>query len=138
MTGGIHIAPGANVTINGIDVQCVVDMAADLAAGRPPHGFALVARTREGWIAHVAARLLTKMRSKGYSRDICRNALWAKVVDEANRCSEVAQLGERVAVNHQGGGSSPSLGANAVDETTERTITESLSSGAELPTANKA
>lgn len=84
MTGGINIKQGSHAVINGIDIERVVELAVSYArAVERGSASMVVGLTREGEIASVAAALLTRMRSKGYSRDICRDALWAKVINEA-------------------------------------------------------
>lgn len=84
MTGGVHIRPGQNIVINGIDVQRCVEaaiiIAQSIAGGGRYYG--------DGDEHHVAAaggKLLAELKRKGYSRDICRDALWAKIIDEAQR-----------------------------------------------------
>lgn len=88
MTGGIHITPGAGVVINGIDVERVVGFAVEIARGnlgQLPVDSGHDATPREHGIAMAGAALLNKLRTKGYSKDICRDALWAKIIDEAQR-----------------------------------------------------
>lgn len=107
MTGGIHIATGTNATINGIEIQKCVDVAIAMAKGLfdrtdGPEGYAP--------IAHKAAQRMTKARAKGYSRQVCRDILWATVVDEAQRCG-VAQSVEQRSVKSPSAGSSPAPAA---------------------------
>ena len=86
MTGGIHIRPGTKATINGIDIERCGELAVGYAraVGRGRADMA-VGLTDEGEIAASGGALLRKMRSKGYSREICRDALWAKIVNEAQQ-----------------------------------------------------
>jgi hypothetical protein len=116
MTGGIHIKPGTSATINGIDVQQVIDLAISVArTGRAGFDKSSGVSREAHAVAVTVGRLLSRMRAKGYSKEICRDAVWAKVIDEAQRCSEVAQSEEPVAVNHQDVGSSPTLRATEPD-----------------------
>lgn len=85
MTGGIHIKPGTKATINGIEVERCVELAVSVAQLGVQAADGLPAQYAS--VATRAARRLNKMRQRGYSWDICRDALWATVIDEAQRLS---------------------------------------------------
>jgi hypothetical protein len=115
MTGGIHIKPGTNATINGIDVQRVIDLAVSIARIGHVDFDKSSGVSRDAYaIAVTAGRLLSRMRSKGYSKEICRDAVWAKAIDEAQRCG-VAQQEEQRLVKPPGAGSTPASAATEPD-----------------------
>ena len=95
MTGGVHIRPGSNITLNGVDVQRCVDLAIEMSR-RPtsqwnlPIGDANYSHS-EHLCAVAGARALNKFRTKGFSREICRNALWAKIVNEAQQLKPIPE-----------------------------------------------
>ena len=92
MTGGLHVKPGSNVAINGIDVQRCVDLAIYVSQGgsvrdldEAIHDRLATYTPAEHGVATEGAKTLKKVRTAGYSKDICRDALWAKIIDEAQR-----------------------------------------------------
>ena len=96
MHPAISVQPGSKVTINGIDAQRIVDMAAELAQRIMPKG-----TPDEMMVAIAAARLLEKMHRKGYTKEQTRKAVWQCIVDKAHEVkhgsgqSEVGQGSER-------------------------------------------
>ena len=95
MTGGVRIKPGQGLVLNGIDIDHAVEVAIGMMRN-DRCDLLNVSDDRERAVAEAGCATLRKSRRAGYSRDICRDALWAKVIDEARRLDPAteARLGK--------------------------------------------